>query len=184
MIKAADYYHRYIDLVKDQSITGALKAGRKNMSKFLKDMPGDKWDYAYEEGKWTVKQVVLHIIDTERVMAYRALRIGRGDQTALPGFEQDDYFKVNDGSARTPKSLVKEYKAVRKATNQLFKNFTEEDLARTGTASDNEISVAALGYIIAGHEIHHAEVIRERYGVEVVEKSKAKSEAEPEEVAQ
>ena len=163
MIVAADYYHRYIDLAKDKSLLPALKTGGKDMKELMKNIPEEKWDFAYEKGKWSVKEVLIHLIDTERVMCYRSLRIARNDKTPIPGFEQDDYIKAVDAAVRSPKSIIKEYKAVRKATLVFFKYLDDETLARTGIASDNEISVAALGYIIAGHENHHSKVLVEKY---------------------
>lgn len=163
MIIAADYYHRYIDLVKDKPLFPALKEGSKHMMKLMKGIPEEKWDFAYAKEKWTVKEVLMHLTDTERVMCYRALRFARNDKTPIPGFEQDDYIKAVDVAGRSPKSIIKEYKAVRKATLVFFKYLDDKALARTGIAGDNEVSVAALGYIIAGHEHHHATVLAEKY---------------------
>lgn len=163
MIIAADYYHQYIDLVKDKPLFPALKEGSKQMIKLMKSIPEEKWNFAYAKGKWTIKELLIHLIDTERVMCYRALRIARNDKTPMPGFEQDDYIKAVDVSGRSPKSIIKEYKAVRKATLIFFKYLDDEALARTGIASENEVSVAALGYILAGHEHHHAKILAEKY---------------------
>jgi hypothetical protein len=164
MIVAAKYYDKYIDRVKHQPLVDALRVHGTEFIDFLKDIPDSAWDYAYAEGKWTIKQVVLHVCDIERVMAYRALTFGRGDKQGLPSIDQDVFAKGAEGVAsRSPKSLIKEFKALRKASISLFKYFDNEALSRVGVASGKDVSVLALGYIIAGHSIHHQEVIGERY---------------------
>jgi uncharacterized damage-inducible protein DinB len=117
----------------------------------------------YAPGKWTIKESLVHIIDDERIYAYRALRIGRGDTTPLPGFEQDDYVPYSRANERTMGSILKEYVTVRKATLSLFKSFTEEDLLRRGLADGNAVSVRALLYHLAGHELHHLHIIKDKY---------------------
>lgn len=163
MIIAADYYKKYIDNVKDVSLAEALNFSKSYLEKTLAEIPIEKYDYAYTQGKWTIKQVLIHLIDTERVMACRALRIGRGDQTPLPGFDQDAFMKTIDASKKSFDKLVQEYEAQRASTILLFSSFTQTDLDRVGNASNKEVSCEALGYIIAGHDIHHCEVINEKY---------------------
>ena len=122
-----------------------------------------KHEFRYAEGKWTIKDIILHLIDAERIFAYRALRIARNDKTALPGFEENDYVVTANANNREYESLFTEYETVRNATISLFKTFTSEDFLRLGTASNNSISVRAIGYITLGHELHHKNVILERY---------------------
>jgi hypothetical protein len=117
----------------------------------------------YEPGKWSVKELVGHVVDTERIFAYRALRFARGDRTPIPGFEQDPYVAGGNFDARTLRDLADEFACVRRATVALLRHLGEDAWRRTGTASDNEVSVRALAHIIAGHELHHLNVLRERY---------------------
>lgn len=126
-------------------------------------MPIEKQNYRYAEGKWTPKDILLHLVDAERIFAYRALRIARNDKTALPGFEENDYVIEAKAEERSMSSLLEEYSEVRKATISLFLNFGEEVLKRLGEASNCSVSVRAIGYIILGHEKHHVDVIFERY---------------------
>lgn len=168
LIVAASYYSRYIDKVKDDPLLDALKVRGRQFVSFLGSVPAERWDFAYAEGKWTVKQVVQHVCDTERVMAYRALWFARGATSELPSMDQEQFAAgVAQAGERAPKSLINEFKALRRSTRYLFKNFSDADLARVGVASGKEVSVLALGYIIAGHAVHHMEVIMERY-LEVV----------------
>lgn len=157
------YYKYYIDNASDTDILKGLKANLKTIITFLNTIPEDKQDYAYTEGKWTIKDLLIHIIDTERIFAYRALRISRGDVTPLAGFEQDDYVTNANALNRTYNSIIEEYTAVRKATITLFKSFDSNVLIREGLASDASVSVRALGYMITGHENHHIQIIKERY---------------------
>ena len=130
---------------------------------FYESIPLLKHDYAYAEGKWTVKDILLHIIDTERIFAYRALRIARQDKTPLAGFEQDDYVASGNAKARNLENLLQEYKFVRQSTIVLYRSFNLKALNAIGEASGSSISVRAMGYIITGHENHHNQVIEERY---------------------
>ncbi|WP_111682664.1 DinB family protein [Winogradskyella tangerina] len=157
------YYKAYIDKATGTVIVEGLKSNLQTVSDFLSEIPKRKHNYAYAEGKWTIKEVLLHIIDTERIFAYRALRIARGDQTPLAGFEQNDYVIKSNASNRSFESLVQEYESVRKATISLFDSFDRTSQQRVGEASGAPISVRALGYIITGHENHHIEVIKTRY---------------------
>lgn len=118
---------------------------------------------AYAPGKWTIKEMLLHIIDTERIFAYRALRIARGDQQPLPGFDENAYAEESGANARSLSDLFQEYDAVRQATLTLFRSFTPAQLDRTGTASNNPLSVRALLFVLPGHEAHHRHILRERY---------------------
>jgi len=156
------YYDRYINLVDDVDVVHALKNG---LAQYLEEKPrlNPAGDTTYEEGKWTVKDILQHVIDTERVMAYRALRFARNDATPLPGFEQDPYALAAGASSRTVDSLLKEFEIVRQASVALFETFDDEALQRTGICSNIRVSVLGLGFIIAGHAIHHMHVLKEKY---------------------
>lgn len=158
------YYGNYISLVSaDTSLIENLKIGEKKTLRFFKSIPEDKLKYAYEEGKWTILDVLLHIIDTERIFAYRALRIARGDKKELVGFDQDEYIGPAKANTRSLESLLNEYMSVRRSTVCLFEVLDNESLKRMGTAGMSPLSARAAGFVIAGHEIHHANIIEERY---------------------
>lgn len=164
----ADEYPAYADiymvwLPNDGLILDHLKAQIDKTKKLVSQIPAEKWKYVYAPGKWTIKEVLVHMIDDERIYAYRALRIGRGDTTPLPGFEQNDYVPYSKANHRSVDSILKEYTSVRKATLSLFKNFSEEDLLRRGTANNTSVTVRALLYHLAGHELHHLHIIRQKY---------------------
>lgn len=161
----APYYERYISLISGSDILGTLDAQRRQMMLLLSGRDDSDGDFRYAPDKWNAKEVLGHVCDTERVFAYRALRIARGDQTPLAGFEQDDYVK-NGPFARAPLSeVVEDYIAVRRATLTLFRNLEEAAWMRRGTASDDSVTVRALAYMIAGHEVHHRRILEERYFV-------------------
>lgn len=157
------YYLPYIQLAANQDIVLGLKENVISVVDFYQNIPSEKLEHAYAEGKWTPKDILLHIIDTERVFVYRAMRIARQDKTEMVGFEQDDYVDAGKANNRTINSLIEEYKAVRNATIVLFDSFSDEELKSIGKANGSPVSVRAIGYIITGHENHHNNVIRERY---------------------
>ena len=161
--ECAPYYKRYIDQVEGDDIIKILEKEKEETTKFLESIPWDKWEHAYAEGKWTLAEVLMHLIDGERIFAYRALRIARNDQTPLPGFEQDDYVPFTEANKRLPASIVREYQTVRDASLSLFSHFSDAMWERFGTASNNPVTPLALAYIIAGHELHHLKIIKERY---------------------
>lgn len=158
----AVHYSRYIQLVPGDNVIEVLKEYDKTVN-FLKSIPAEKENFAYAPDKWSVKQVVGHIIDTERIMAYRALRISRNDKNPLPGYDQEDFIKYGNAQRRTVNDLADEFEAVRKANLLMFKTFNQEELQRRGTASGFEVTVNGLLYIIAGHELHHLNILKERY---------------------
>jgi len=160
------YYSTYIKLVpdSDMGIAGMLADQHHDTIDILRKAKS-KGDHAYAPGKWTVKEVVGHINDSERVFAYRALRFARGDSTELPGFDQDVFMAGSNFNARTMDDLLEEMWSVRAATLSLAKNLPESAMSKRGTASGNPVTVRALLYIIAGHELHHLGILRERYGV-------------------
>ena len=157
------YYKPYIDLVDDISLIEALAVGLMNTKKFFELIPKDKELYQYEKGKWTPKEILLHLIDTERVFSYRALYFARYEGSSVAGFDENIFGANCEANDRTLEDLLKEYVAVRKATIVLFESFSEVVLKRGGMANNNPLSVRAAGCIICGHEIHHAKVIEERY---------------------
>lgn len=157
------YYKAYIEKSTQQNCVEGLKHNLEAVVLFYSNIPKEKHNYAYAEGKWTVKDVLLHIIDTERVFAYRAMRIARQDKTPMVGFEQNDYVANGFAENRTLESLIEEYKAVRQATITLFSSFDSNALLQIGEASGSSFSVRALGYIMVGHENHHNQVLVERY---------------------
>ena len=159
----ASYYENYIKLVQEEDIVKGLLRQKDEMLHFFKSVPVFKHEFRYAEGKWTIKDIILHLIDTERIFAYRALRIARNDQTALPGFEENDYVITANANNREFESLLAEYETVRNASVILFETFTTDDLFRLGIASNNSVSVRAIGYIILGHELHHKNSILEKY---------------------
>ena len=159
----APYYGRYIAAVPDGSIVETLRDQIGETVAFLGSLPEAKGDHRYEPGKWSVKEVIGHLIDSERVFSYRALRFARRDETPLPGFEQDDYVPAGAFGKRTLRDLADEFRTVREATLLLYRHLDEEALSRSGIASENRMSVRALAWCIAGHERHHIQVIRERY---------------------
>jgi len=157
------YYDRYVSLVPQGDILNTLEAQRRQMLLLLSGRDDADGNFRYAPGKWSVSEVLGHVCDTERIFAYRALRISRGDQTPIEGFEQDDYVK-NGPFGREPLSeIIEDYIAVRRATLTLLRNLDEAAWMRKGTASQKEITVRALGYLIAGHELHHRRILEEKY---------------------
>lgn len=159
----APYYGRYISRVPEGDVVRTLETQLAETLALLRAIPEERAGHRYAEGKWTLKEVVGHVSDSERIFAYRALRIGRGDTTPLPGFEQEDYVRGTDFNRRPLADLAAELEAVRRATILLLRGMDDTALARRGTASGYEVTARALAYIIAGHERHHVGVIRERY---------------------
>jgi hypothetical protein len=158
------YYGKYINLVGDDALA-ALRAGGAATPRLLSGVGEPQAMFRYAPGKWSVKEVLGHIIDCERVFSYRALWIGRGDTTPLPGFEENLWVPAGRFDRRTLPEILTEYVAVRAATVALMSTFEEEDLVRVGTANEHPVSVRALVHIIAGHELHHVSLLRERYGL-------------------
>lgn len=157
------YYKDYIDLIHSDHLIEVLKTTQEDTQLLLSTIPSEKEDYRYAEGKWTVKEVIQHCIDCERVFQFRAMTFARGDTTALPGFSDDDYVAQSMVEKRTLHSLANEYQTVRNATISLFETFDNTILNRTGMANGGKLSVSACGFIICGHEIHHKNVLKERY---------------------
>ena len=159
----APYYERYVSLVPDGDLVETLERQGAETVALLRGLTEEQGAHRYEAGKWSVKQLVGHVSDGERIFSYRALAFARGDLQALPSMEQDEWMAGVDFDARTLSSLIDEFEAVRAATLHLLRHLSPEAWARRGTASDNEVTVRALAYVIAGHEAHHVRVLRERY---------------------
>lgn len=160
----SQYAIMYIGLLPDDGlILKYLKDNLATTTDFIRALPEEQLNYRYAEGKWTIKEIIAHLIDDERIYAYRALRFARNDPTELPGFEQDDYALESRANARTIDDLLREFDTVRNSTIALFDSFDDEVLTRSGVASGNVMSVRAIAYHLAGHELRHMNIIRERY---------------------
>lgn len=157
------YYERYISLIPGTDILGTLDDQRRKTLLLLCGRDDADGEFRYAPGKWSAKEMLGHVCDGERIFAYRALRIARGDQTPIEGFEQDDYVKNGPFARIMMEELIEDYIAVRRATLTLFRNLDEAAWARRGIANNNEITVRALAYIIAGHEAHHRRILEEKY---------------------
>ena len=159
----ATFYEKYVSLVPGKDIVPILEAQRLQMLQLFAARSERDGNFRYAPDKWTVKEVLGHVCDTERIFAYRLLRIARADRTPLPGFEQDDYVRSAGSGNRTLADLAAEFGAIRAATLALCRPLTAEAWARSGTASNNEVTVRALAFIIAGHEHHLRSILEERY---------------------
>jgi uncharacterized damage-inducible protein DinB len=159
----ADYYASYIAKVPGSDVVSVLESQRLQMLQLFAGRSERDGSFRYAPGKWSVKEVLGHITDAERVFTYRALRIARGDQTPLPGFEQEDFVKNGAFGRRTLANLAEEFGLVRSASVALFRSFPEEAWSRRGVASQKEVTVRALAFMTAGHQIHHRIILEERY---------------------
>jgi len=159
----APYYGRYISLVQGEDVLNTLDQQRRETMTLLCGRDEEDGDFRYAPEKWSAKEVLGHVCDTERVFAYRALRISRADATPLEGFEQDDYVRNGPFAHRTLSDLVEDFIAVRRATLSLLRNLDETAWMRRGKANKNEVSVRGIAYIIAGHELHHRRILEEKY---------------------
>lgn len=157
------FYQTYIMALGNVDLMEELRKGKDDFLTLLQQTPEEKLNYAYAGDKWSLAEVLVHVIDTERIFQYRALCIARNDKTPLPGFDQDTYVPYSNADKRSPKNLMEEYKAVRDSTIFLFNSFDEKTIKRVGVASGSKMSVRALGFIISGHQAHHIRIIKERY---------------------
>lgn len=158
-----DHYRQYIGHVKTQDVYSVLYQNAYAVPAFLLSIDDDKWSYRYAPDKWSIAQVVMHIIDCEQIFAYRALRIARGDQTVMPSFDQDQYAAHSNADHRTPRSIVDEYYQTRRATLSLIDGLDDEAAYRCGFVANHKVSFAAICHIIAGHEQHHIDILVSRY---------------------
>jgi hypothetical protein len=163
LTRVPDYYHKYIDQTEGDDLKAVFKKQTRSIDKFLGDIPKSKRNFRYADGKWTIKELLQHIIDTERVFAYRALCFARKDTTPLPGFDENNYAANSKTEKRKWKDLADDFRAVRKSTELLFGSFDDEQLESSGTASGKPNYVLGIGFIIAGHANHHINIIKERY---------------------
>lgn len=159
------YYGNYIKLIGSENVVQVLIQQAQQTYAVFHRLTPEEASYRYKDGKWSVKEVFGHLVDTERIMAYRALCISRGETNSLPGYDQDAYVEQAGFDQRSLQNISTEYDALRNANISLFNSFTEEQILRTGTANGVTFSVRALAYIIAGHERHHMQVLEEHYGI-------------------
>lgn len=160
----AEYFNYYINLVNSQdNVISVLEHTHTETNTLLDLIIEEQGDYCYDEGKWTIKELLIHLIDTERIFCNRALRFARNDKTDLPSYDHDNYVIYSNAKNRTICDIQKEMDLVRAATIALFNSFSEEMLERVGTANGNKLTVLAIGYIIGGHETHHIKILTERY---------------------
>lgn len=157
------FFKNYVEGAQTKDLLHGLEASGSYITGFFRELSEEQLNFRYQADKWSIKEILVHLMDTERIFAYRALRFGRHDETELPGFDQDAYILPAKAATRPIASILQEFIAVRLATIELFRNFDEEALSKTGIGSGKQISVRALGYSILGHEIHHLKLIRERY---------------------
>lgn len=157
------FYGSYIKKLGAIGLIDGLESGLNYAVTLFESLPENKLEYRYAEGKWTIKDIIQHLLDAERVFAYRILRIARQDKTPLPGFDENDYADVSLANNRTREELIDEYRQLRKSNLILIKSLNDDALKRMGTVNNGAMSARALGFIIIGHEKHHCGVINERY---------------------
>lgn len=157
------YYRPYLALVDNLPLLDALAIGMDSTLTFFNSLSAEVWNYRYAEGKWTPKDILQHLSDTERVFAYRALNIARNPQSILSGFDENLFAIAAMANLRSSESLIEEYIAVRKGSISLFRNFDNDQMMNIGTANSSPLSARAAGFIISGHEIHHCNILKERY---------------------
>jgi DinB family protein len=159
----APFYKNYITSLGDVTLLDILNDSLQEILETVKNLPEEKLVYRYAEGKWTIKELIQHIIDAERVLSYRALRFSRNDITDLHGFNEDWYVDNSNGNDRNFSDLLHELSLIRKASISLFSSFSNEMLTMSGSANGSLMSVRALGFVIAGHQMHHLKIIKEKY---------------------
>jgi uncharacterized damage-inducible protein DinB len=161
--RVSQSFHGYISQVKQDDLMTAFHKQSKKALRLFKNIPEEKQDYAYAEGKWTLKELLQHIVDAERVFCYRALTFSRNDKNNLPGFDENAWTPESNAKDRNWKDLLEEFKTLRKSTEYLFSSFNDEQLERNGTSGNTPNYVLAWGFIIIGHCTHHIKIIKERY---------------------
>lgn len=159
----APYYNNYVSLVPGNDLMPILAAQPSELRELFAAVPEEKGSWAYAEGKWTLKELLSHVIDGERIFAYRILRVSRGDKTPIEGFEQDDYIATSNANNRSFADLLEEFELQRRSNLLMMNNISEESSKLMGTASGNGVSARALAYILAGHVVHHVRILKERY---------------------
>jgi uncharacterized damage-inducible protein DinB len=161
----APFYNSYIAAVPEGDVVALLRQSGRELLDAVAAIPEDRGGFRYAEGKWSIREVLGHLIDAERIFSYRVMRIARGDRTPLPSFDENEYVKTAGSDARTLASLMREFGAVRESSVQLFESLPDDTWGRFGVAGGKDISVRALAYITVGHAMHHLRILRERYGV-------------------
>lgn len=161
----APFYARYIDRVPEGDIVAQLRETGASLNATFASIDEARGEYRYADGKWSIRVMLGHLIDAERIFVYRALRIARGDSTPLPGFEQDDYAAASNSDARQVADMRNELRALRESTIHFFASLPADAWARAGVVSGNNLSVRAIAHIVAGHTRHHLDVLAEKYGV-------------------
>ncbi len=165
LAEVPEFYQGYVRLVPELDLIQALEENLDAAKALFLSIPDDKADYQYAEGKWSIKQLIQHLIDAERVMAYRAMRFARKDKTSLPGYNEDDYAAAANVSHRTLQDLIEEWQLIRQASIILFKNLDQEAWQQKGDANGFQLSVLLMCYVCVGHTRHHCKVLKERYEV-------------------
>jgi hypothetical protein len=163
LTRSPAFTHNYINQVPEEDLMEAFRIESPILVSFFEALPADKRDHRYAEGKWTIKEVLQHIIDAERIFAYRALCFARGDKTFLPGFDENMYADNSKAATRNWDNLIEELKAVRRSSELLFGSFDESQLEATGTSNNATNYVRAIGFVVIGHALHHVNVLRARY---------------------
>jgi hypothetical protein len=158
-----EYFEKYINLVTEKNLKAGFRNQQKLINSFFNDIPDDKTEFSYGPGKWTLKEMLQHIIDTERIFNYRALAFARKETLSLPSFDENTYAENSNANARNWKKLCNELKAVRKSTRMMYDSFSKEALNSSGIANNNPMTVNAMGFTSIGHIYHHMNVVRERY---------------------
>lgn len=159
-----EFYWGYIDRIPDDAdLISTLKKNTREFSDFLSAIPEDRWNYRYSPEKWSILEMVQHIIDTERIFQYRALCFARNEHNSLPGFDHDIYVLNSDAEKRTPADLIEEFKSVRQSGLFLYKSFSEDRLKLSGNMNDMNATPRAIGFIMAGHALHHKDIISNKY---------------------
>ena len=158
-----DYFANYIKLVDASSVKEAIEKYAIQINDFFTNIKEEKADYRYEENKWSIKELLQHLIDAERIFAFRAVSLARGEKASLPGFEENEYASASQADKRSWKSLVEEFIACRKSTDLLLLSFTEDQLQQSGITNSKPNTVVAIAYVMIGHILHHMTVVEERY---------------------
>ncbi|HMG14368.1 MAG TPA: DinB family protein [Saprospiraceae bacterium] len=157
------YYDAYLRLINEDDLNKLLREGLKSFPEWINQNINADWNFQYQDGKWTSKEILHHLLDTERILTYRSLCISRDDKTHMPGFDQTGYIEKVDVSKRTVPSLLTEYKAIRNASLSLFKNMNKKEADRIGYSNGMNVTARSLGYVIIGHQRHHINVLKELY---------------------
>jgi hypothetical protein len=163
LVNLDEYFKNYLNNVPEEELPSALMNSLQFTHNFITNVPADKLEHRYEPGKWSIKEIFMHLIDSERIIGYRALRFARNDKNELLGYDQDEYAKYSKANERSIEDLLEDFTAARRANIVLFKSFDDEMLSRTGVANKKEVSVLLLGFLVCGHAMHHLKIIRERY---------------------